>query len=106
MPPRRSLRALARAATLTALVCPAAAGNFGPGASGLEDPYFPDGGNGGYDVQHYSLILEYDPADDVLQGTAISASFFPACWRLGVCSALWRQESRRQPIILELWRSS
>jgi hypothetical protein len=71
MPPRRSLRALAGAAALTALVSPVAAGNFGAGSSGLEDPYFPYGGNGGYDVQHYSLILEVDPSDDVLHGTAI-----------------------------------
>lgn len=25
-----------------------------PGAAGIGDPYFPDDGNGGYDVQHTS----------------------------------------------------
>ena len=37
---------------------------------GLGDPYFPDYGNGGYDVRHYGLQLAYDPTTDVLDGTA------------------------------------
>ena len=41
---------------------------FGPGAPGIGDPYFPLDGNGGYDVQHYVLDLAYDPATDVLTG--------------------------------------
>ncbi|MGY1779633.1 M1 family metallopeptidase [Geodermatophilus sp. SYSU D01036] len=41
-----------------------------PGAPGLGDPYFPLDGNGGYDVRHYGLDLRYDPATDVLAGTA------------------------------------
>ena len=41
-----------------------------PGAPGAGDPYFPLDGNGGYDVQHYLLDLDYDPATDVLSGTA------------------------------------
>ncbi|MET9515379.1 M1 family metallopeptidase [Streptomyces sp. NPDC002994] len=32
-----------------------------PGASGVRDPYFPRLGNGGYDVQHYALTLDYAP---------------------------------------------
>jgi aminopeptidase N len=47
------------------------ASDFTPGAAGLGDPYFPLDGNGGYDVQHYLLDLRYDPATDVLSGTAI-----------------------------------
>src|SRR5262245_58791467 len=43
---------------------------FGPGAPGIGDPYFPLDGNGGYDVDHYDLDLAYDPATDVLRGTA------------------------------------
>ncbi|WP_030663213.1 MULTISPECIES: M1 family metallopeptidase [Streptomyces] len=42
-----------------------------PGASGLRDPYFPKAGNGGYQVEHYALDLDYDPADGVLHGRAV-----------------------------------
>jgi aminopeptidase N len=44
---------------------------FSPGAPGLGDPYFPLGGNGGYDVQHYGLTLAYDPPANQLTGTAV-----------------------------------
>jgi aminopeptidase N len=43
---------------------------FSPGAPGLGDPYFPLEGNGGYDVGHYTLDLNYDPASHHLAGTA------------------------------------
>jgi aminopeptidase N len=56
-------------ALATAAVAVAAA--FTPGSAGLGDPYFPLGGNGGYDVQHYGLTLAYDPAANALTGTAI-----------------------------------
>lgn len=41
-----------------------------PGAAGLGDPYFPHLGNGGYDVTHYALTLDYDPATRRLDATA------------------------------------
>jgi aminopeptidase N len=41
-----------------------------PGGSGLRDPYFPKAGNGGYDVTHYGLELEYEPDGRRLSGTA------------------------------------
>jgi aminopeptidase N len=41
------------------------------GAPGLGDPFFPLGGNGGYDVRHYALQLAYDPGTTVLDGTAV-----------------------------------
>ena len=41
-----------------------------PGAPGIGDPYYPDYGNGGYDVSHYDLGLKYQPATDTLEGTA------------------------------------
>ncbi|MEP6813322.1 MAG: hypothetical protein ABI990_10060 [Actinomycetota bacterium] len=44
---------------------------FSPGSSGLGDPFFPLGGNGGYDVQHYGLTLAYDPPANQLTGTAV-----------------------------------
>ncbi|MFI1731337.1 M1 family metallopeptidase [Streptomyces acidicola] len=42
-----------------------------PGSSGLRDPYFPKMGNGGYDVTHYGLTLDYDPDDNHLRGRAV-----------------------------------
>ncbi|RBY79641.1 M1 family peptidase [Geodermatophilus sp. TF02-6] len=45
-----------------------------PGAPGIGDPYYPLDGNGGYDVGHYDLDLRYDPATDVLSGTATVAA--------------------------------
>ncbi|MFF5172149.1 M1 family metallopeptidase [Micromonospora sp. NPDC000089] len=39
------------------------------GSPGLGDPYFPDYGNGGYDVDHYDVRLRYEPATDRLTGT-------------------------------------
>jgi hypothetical protein len=41
-----------------------------PGAPGAGDPYFPLMGNGGYDVRHYQLDIDYDPATDRLEGVA------------------------------------
>jgi hypothetical protein len=49
---------------------PADRPDYGPGAPGVGDPYFPLDGNGGYDVKHYDLDLSYDPDTDVLAGTA------------------------------------
>lgn len=46
------------------------AGSGGAGASGAGDPYFPESGNGGYDVTHYALDLAYDPRAHRLTGTA------------------------------------
>ncbi|MET7450767.1 M1 family metallopeptidase [Streptomyces sp. NPDC005574] len=40
------------------------------GAPGVRDPYFPQAGNGGYDVTHYDLALDYDPGRQHLTGTA------------------------------------
>ncbi|MBU2666896.1 M1 family metallopeptidase [Actinoplanes bogorensis] len=41
----------------------------GPGAPGIGDSYYPDYGNGGYDVDHYDIRLRYQPATDELSGT-------------------------------------
>ena len=49
----------------------ASAADFTPGASGAGDPFFPNAGNGGYDVANYDLKLAYDPATDVLDGKAV-----------------------------------
>jgi aminopeptidase N len=64
---RSTLTAVALA--LGALGLPStAAGQFG--SAGLGDEYFPLAGNGGYDVEHYILRLDYEPSTDVLAGHA------------------------------------
>jgi aminopeptidase N len=47
-----------------------AAPAYAPGTTTGSDPYFPASGNGGYDVQNYTLNLAYDPATGRLDGTA------------------------------------
>ncbi len=39
------------------------------GASGLGDPYFPELGNGGYDVSHYNIDIVVDPETAELEAT-------------------------------------
>ncbi|MEX2161740.1 MAG: M1 family aminopeptidase [Anaerolineales bacterium] len=43
--------------------------NPSPGTDGIGDPYFEDLGNGGYDVQHYDLVLEVDLEANHIQAT-------------------------------------
>lgn len=40
------------------------------GSEGLDDPYYPGLGNGGYDVERYVLDLTWDPTGQWLSGTA------------------------------------
>ena len=45
------------------------------GASGVGDPYYPDLGNGGYDVDHYTLDLQWAPDEGRIDGiTTIEAT--------------------------------
>jgi aminopeptidase N len=62
---------LCAAALVLVLAGTAGAATFTPGSAGLGDPFFPNAGNGGYDVSHYSLTLGYEPAQDQLTGTAV-----------------------------------
>jgi aminopeptidase N len=39
------------------------------GAAGIGDPFYPNLGNGGYDVQNYALILSIDPATNQINGS-------------------------------------
>jgi aminopeptidase N len=72
----RRLAVITTAGVLVAMGTGTAAADGGgheeprPGAPGIGDPYYPLDGNGGYDVEHYGLDLRYDPATDVLAGTA------------------------------------
>jgi aminopeptidase N len=40
-----------------------------PGSPGVGDVYYPEYGNGGYDVEHYDIRLRYYPDTDRLTGT-------------------------------------
>lgn len=68
---RPGLAAAVVAATLLTGCSSASPGDdFRPGAVELGDPYVPGAGNGGYDVEHYRLAVDYEPASDRLQGQA------------------------------------
>jgi aminopeptidase N len=70
---RRFIGVLVTGAAVAGLAVPAiAATSAGStiGAPGLGDPFFPNAGNGGYDVEHYDLKLAWDPATGELSGTA------------------------------------
>ena len=62
------LTALATATASVALI--AAAPGPRPGADGVGDPYFPQLGNGGFDIRHYGLDLDYNPDTDRLDARA------------------------------------
>jgi aminopeptidase N len=69
MPSRRRTALLAFASAVAAIAllgAPAVAlgapAEYTPGADGVGDPYFPLAGNGGIDVVHYDLDLDYTPA--------------------------------------------
>jgi len=56
-----TVTACALALVLTA--CGGTGGVHGTaGSAGVADPYFPEAGNGGYDVTHYALTLAYTPS--------------------------------------------
>ncbi len=69
----RSSRYAAPLAML-ALALPAATAQAEVGAPGLGDPYYPNAGNGGYDVASYDLELDYSPKSRVLEGRAMIAA--------------------------------
>jgi aminopeptidase N len=39
------------------------------GSRGVGDPYYPDAGNGGYDVTRYQIGVSWDPRTEILSGT-------------------------------------
>ncbi len=55
--------------TLLAAAAIAAAGSTG--APGLGDPFFPNAGNGGYEVDHYNLGIDYRPSIAKLYGREV-----------------------------------
>ena len=64
--------AVAVAATALVAVAPSAsAQRYVAGSAGAGDPFFPQAGNGGYDVRHYSLAIDYDQPANILRGKAV-----------------------------------
>ncbi len=64
-------RCVGLAMAMAALALGAAPAGADIGAPGLGDPLFPLAGNGGYDVAHYGLTLDYDRASGQLDATAV-----------------------------------
>ena len=64
-------RCVGLAMAMAALALGAAPAGADIGAPGLGDPLFPLAGNGGYDVAHYGLTLDYDRASGRLDATAV-----------------------------------
>jgi hypothetical protein len=71
--PARLVR-LAILVALLAAAAPAAADRYVAGSPGGGDPFFPNAGNGGYDVKHYSLELDYEQPRSCGRGTASTAT--------------------------------
>ena len=59
------------ATALVALAPSASAERYVAGSAGSGDPFFPQAGNGGYDVRHYSLAIDYDQPANLLSGRAV-----------------------------------
>ena len=62
--------ALLAAALCVTIASPAGGQSFTKGSKGLGDPFFPKAGNGGYDVDHYSLAFTYRPHRNFIKGHA------------------------------------
>lgn len=70
----RRCRAALGGVLLSLVLTSAASAAFTPGSRSLGDPLLPLLGNGGYDVQHYDLDINYDPvANSMTSTTAIEA---------------------------------
>src|SRR5829696_1716741 len=62
------LRSFSAALVLFILSAASAQADFSPGADGAGDPFYPQAGNGGYDVRTYSIELDYEPQNEQLDG--------------------------------------
>ncbi|WP_225993706.1 M1 family metallopeptidase [Actinomadura rudentiformis] len=70
LPDRATDRAAGRPAPgRTTVPEQAASEESSAGAAGIGDPYFPNAGNGGYDVAHYAIRLRYTPRGQRIAGT-------------------------------------
>jgi aminopeptidase N len=50
---------------------PGSGSGSGEGEAGLGDPYYPNAGNGGYDVAKYQIAISWDPGTGLLRGTTV-----------------------------------
>jgi aminopeptidase N len=57
------------AVVLSGAGCGCGCGDPLPGATGLGDSYYPQAGNGGYDVTSYEIVLTIDPAAGTIAGS-------------------------------------
>ena len=70
--PRKTRFFYPRRGALLAAAAPARATRWVEGSAWLGDPYYPMAGNGGYDVRHYHLDLDYaPPPTNFLEGKAL-----------------------------------
>src|SRR5215211_1604573 len=69
--PRRSLVSFLALVALGLVASAPASAQYVAGAPGASDPFFPLAGNGGYDVRHYSLRLDYEPQNNALDARAV-----------------------------------
>ncbi|MGI8993217.1 MAG: M1 family metallopeptidase [Nocardioidaceae bacterium] len=94
--------------TATSFVAAASVGRDTTGAPGAGDPYFPRYGNGGYDVRHYDISVDYRPRSERLVGdTTVTAratqrltrfnldlQLAASAVRVDGAPALWEQHGR------------
>ena len=92
---RAGVAAVALVLVLGTFAATASATRFTPGSPGLGDPFFPNAGNGGYDVKHYTLDLDFDPATDQLVGKATIVAESKAVLRARL--------SEPAPVVLVSW---
>src|SRR5262245_17523607 len=63
-------RALLGGILLSLALAATAAAAYTPGSRSLGDPLLPALGNGGYDVLHYGLIIDYAPVANTMSSSA------------------------------------
>jgi aminopeptidase N len=66
-----SQRRLIAPLAVLALAAPVSVAQADVGSPGVGDPYFPNAGNGGYDVASYDLQIDYSPRSRELEGHAV-----------------------------------
>ena len=67
----RTGRLLIAVASLALAAAAPASAAFTPGTPGVGDPYYPLAGNGGYDVQHYGLTIDWTQETNQMRSTAV-----------------------------------
>jgi hypothetical protein len=63
--PKKGTQGKERCRTAKGAIALTGATEFTPGSRSLNDPLFPQTGNGGYDAEHYDIELDYDPVTNL-----------------------------------------